>query len=351
ILLGSTQKCGVGTNIQDRMVALHNLDCPYRPADLSQREGRILRQGNLNKEVNIYRYVTKDTFDSYLWQLVENKQKFISQIMTSKITTRNCEDIDETVLNFSEVKALATGNPLIKEKMDIDNDISRLRLLKSNFDTQKYSLEDKVNFIFPKQLKENKLKLSLIENDIVTRNKNKTNNEFYMTIRGRKLDKREDAGAIIMTLGEKNIFGEIGYLQGFKVSLEKDKYQKYLVIGNESGYKHKVELSESPIGNVRKLENVLGNLENKRDKYQIKVEEIERNSVQAKEQLKRPFPYSEELKIKELRQMELDQLLSVEITTIDKIKEVKPEIDEIIKEAENSMKKSKVEKLNKENVR
>lgn len=308
ILLGSTSKLGVGTNIQDRLVCIHHLDCPYRPADIEQREGRILRQGNMNKEVNIYRYVTKDTFDSYLWQLVEQKQKFISQVMTSKSIARNCNDIDETILNYAEVKALATGNPYIKEKMQIDNDISRLRVLQSSYNSKKYNMQDNITYKYPSKIKALNLRLNNINNDIEVRESNITEG-FVITLKGEKFTKREDAGIILNSLRSLTDI-TIGNFKGFDISLNRDNFSDNLLIHGKLTYK--IELSDSPIGNMVKIENILNNFDKFRLESERDLEHCNRDLASAKIEIDKPFAYESELKSKLQRQSELNSLLSID---------------------------------------
>ncbi|MCY6356200.1 helicase-related protein [Clostridium sp. ZS2-4] len=313
VIIGSTPKMGAGTNIQDRLTALHHLDCPYRPSDIEQREGRILRQGNMNSEVSIYRYVTKNTFDSYLWQIVEQKQKFISQIMTSKSVARNCEDVDETVLSYAEVKALATGNPLIKEKMDIDNEVSRLRVLKSAYDNQKYTMQDNFTFKYPKLISEAKRQLEYIIKDINRRDMNIINN-FIITINGKVFDEREKAGTMLEALSSKIPKGKelhIGTFRGFDLILRINIFYEKLDLIIHGNSKYTVELGDSPHGNMIRIENALSNLENKLNSIEGKIEEYERNLQQSKIEYEKPFQYEEELKAKLARQFELNTLLDM----------------------------------------
>lgn len=330
IILGSTPKMGTGINIQDRLVALHHLDCPYRPSDIEQREGRILRQGNMNEEVNIYRYVTKDTFDSYLWQIVEQKQKFISQVMTSKSIARNCEDIDETVLSFAEVKALATGDPRIKEKMDIDNDVARLRVLKSSYDNQRYTLEDNFTYKYPKLIKEEEQRLECIIKDIEKRNMN-TTEKFSININGKLFDEREKAGTILKSLYNKVEPGKevhIGTYQGFYLLLRKSMlYESYEIIihGN---LKYRVELGDSPHGNMVRIENIIKNLEDRMKKSEEIIENHKKNLENSKLEYEKPFPYEEEYKAKLARQFELNQELDLGRNNEEVIDEDENEVEE-----------------------
>lgn len=340
IILGSTQKMGTGTNIQDRLVALHHLDCPYRPSDIEQREGRILRQGNMNKEVDIYRYVTKNTFDSYLWQLVEQKQKFISQIMTSKSISRNCEDIDESVLSFAEVKAIATGNPLIKEKMEIDMDVQKLKMLKSSFNNQRYKLQDKINFHLPKELQTNKANLEAVIKDIEKRNiqtvKDKEGNEkFKISLAGKIFDDRNKAGEMLNSLIDHKKLSSreeipVGIYKDFNLSLVLPylSYQPHLVV--KGNLKYSFELGQSNHGNIIKLENLLNKLDDRRDRIETNIEKINNDFINAEKEVKKVFPQEDLLNEKILRQEELNNLLDMNMK-LDDIIEGEIE-EEIIKE-------------------
>lgn len=314
IIIGSTQKMGTGTNIQDKLVALHHLDCPWRPSDLEQREGRILRQGNKNEEVNIYRYVTKGTFDSYLWQIVENKQRFISQIMTSKSIARNAEDIDETVLSFAEVKALATGNPLIKEKMDVDNEVSRLTLLKSSFSSRKYTMEDNFTYKYPRLISETKQRLEGIIKDIQRRDMNYSD-DFKITINGRLFDEREKAGTYIEALVSKQEDENevnLGKFKGFDLLIKKDNFMNQHKLILHGNMKHVAEFGDSPHGNMVRLENLLLGFEKRTERYETAIDEYERNMKQSKEEFNKPFKYEEELLSKLKRQFELNAKLDMD---------------------------------------
>lgn len=321
IIIGSTSKMGTGTNIQNRLVALQHVDCPYRPADIEQREGRIIRQGNMNDEVNIYRYVTKDTFDSYLWQLVENKQKFISQIMTSKSVVRSCEDIDDAVLSYAEVKALATGNPLIKEKMDIDNDVSRLTLLKADYNSKKYKMQDNFLYTYPKLISEAKQNHHNILMDIEKRNLNKSE-EFGIVINGIQYAEREDAGNMLMThFTQVNKVDElkVGQLYGFDISLKKSFYGDSINAILQGNSHYTVELGNSAHGNIIRLENTLANIEALATKLTAEIENHQRNLEESKIEFEKPFLHENELNQKLSRQSELNALL-------DMTKDVKDEI-------------------------
>ncbi|MGV8149453.1 MAG: helicase-related protein [Alkaliphilus sp.] len=314
IILGSTQKMGTGVNIQDRLIALHHLDCPWRPSDLEQREGRILRQGNKNEEVSIYRYITRNSFDAYLWQIVENKQRFISQIMTSKSIARNAEDIDETVLSFAEVKALATGNPLIKEKMDIDNEVSRLSLLKSSYSSKKYKMEDNFTYKYPKLINASKDKIECLIKDVEIRDMNKQN-DFKIMLNGLFFEEREKAGTYIQVLMSNLETGKeinIGKFNGFDLLIKKDYFMNqhnFILKGN---MKHTVEVGASPHGNMVRLENLLQNLEKQIERQDTLVNEYRRNMQQSKEEFEKPFIHEAELSAKLKRQFELNAELDMD---------------------------------------
>ncbi|SES64834.1 helicase-related protein [[Clostridium] polysaccharolyticum] len=310
IIIGSTSKMGTGVNIQDRLIAMHELDCPWRPADIEQREGRILRQGNMNNEVSIYRYVTKDTFDSYNWQLVEQKQKFIAQIMTSKDIQRNCEDIDDTVLSFAEVKALATGNPLIKEKMDIDTEVTRLKLLKSNFLNQKYKSENAYKRVYPNKIADLERKINDLQNDIVNRNKNKSD-VFSMQIMGVHFTERSDAGEALAGVLAMNYSSEaVGEYAGLQLFRKEGNAKCLLLMGTGSAYS--VEIGDSQIGNIARIENTVSNL----DKYLVdcnmRLERYRNDMEESRINSEKIFEHENELQEKMKRQAELNELLEVD---------------------------------------
>ncbi|WP_415340128.1 helicase-related protein [Clostridium perfringens] len=319
IIIGSTQKMGTGTNIQDRLVSLHHLDCPYRPADLEQREGRIIRQGNMNKEVNIYRYATKNTFDSYLWQIVEQKQKFISQVMTSKSVQRTFEDNDETALSFAEVKALATGNPLIKEKMEIDNDIAKLKMLKVEYENNKYKMQDNFTFKYPELIKNTENKIDELKNDIEFRNNN-TLSEFEITINNKTFDKRADAGqylrVLMNTKTENGI--KLGEYNGFNIMTSESIH--YIKLKKNGTYT--LELGLDNAGNMVRIENAIKTgLDNNLENNIKKLEEYKENLEQSKLEFEKPFVYENELTTKLKRQVELNQLLDIDNNSNNEISE------------------------------
>lgn len=318
VLLGSTQKMGAGTNVQTKLVALHHLDCPWRPSDLQQREGRIIRQGNENPEVDIYTYVTENTFDSYLYQLVESKQKFIGQIMTSKSPVRSAEDIDETALSYAEIKALCAGNPHIKEKMDLDIDVSRLKLLKANHLSQRYALEDQIIKEFPQKIKSLEQRIEGFKVDIDQLKRNTEPNEdgfspMYMP--GGVVRDKKDAGDAILGLCKSMTTPDpisIGQYRGFDMELSFDTFSREYKITLIHQLRHTVTLGTDIFGNIQRLDNALGAFE---ERMAACVEQLENTHVQfenAKVEVQKPFPQEEELKSKTERLNELNALLNLD---------------------------------------
>ena len=318
VLLGSTQKMGAGTNVQDRLIALHDLDCPWRPSDLEQRSGRIIRQGNSNEEVEIFRYVTEQTFDAYLYQLVEGKQKFASQIMSSKSPVRSAEDIDETALSYAEIKMLATGNPYIKEKMDLDIQVQKLRLLKSNYLSERYSLEDKVLKEFPQKIAEYGERIAGLEKDIVTAKKNpKSIGDTFvgMVVNGVPYSEKADAGQAIIdvckTLPDTQIY-PLGEYRGFKLSVHYEPFSHQHRVTIKGAISHEGILGTDAIGNITRIDNVIDGLEDMLTRTKALRDTTETQLANAKEQLEKPFVKDEELKQKEARLRELNALLNVD---------------------------------------
>ena len=327
VLIGSTPKMGAGTNCQDKLIALHDLDCPWRPSDLTQRSGRIRRQGNQNKEVYIYRYVTEKTFDAYLYQIVENKQKFISQIMTSKTPLRTAEDIDEVALSYAEIKALAAGNPLIIEKTDLDAQVSKLQLLKQSHLSEIYDLEDKVRKTYPNQIKGLENTISGYEKDIVVRDNNKKD-IFEMTINGIKYNERSEAGEKIVEECRKMRSPnpvEIGEFCGFKIEISFNSFSREFIVDLKSNLSHPTLLGESNSGNVIRIENLLSNLETKLEGKKTELENVKIQYENAKNEIKRPFPREEELQEKTKRLNELNVLLNLNEKTNEIIDDEKEE--------------------------
>ena len=315
VLIGSTDKCGTGVNVQTHLVAMHHVDCPWKPSSIEQREGRGIRQGNENEEVAIYRYVTKGTFDAYNWSLVENKQRFISQVMTSKAVSRSCEDIDEATLSYAEIKAVATGNPLIKEKMEIDNDVQRLKLLKASYDNQRYGLQDNFMIKYPKLIKTATEKLANVREDVKARDKELIDNpEFAITIGKATYTERVDGGTMMLEAISKCKTGEttaIGKFHGLELLVEKNFLGiNYMVLRGKTEYK--AELSTSPVGSMVKLENLFNGLHENIDFLEKKIEQYQNDLEASKAEYDKPFAYSEELNEKLARQCELNAQLDLE---------------------------------------
>lgn len=315
ILFGSTSKMGAGTNCQDKLIAIHNLDCPWRPADLTQRIGRILRQGNKNKEVYIYNYVTEGTFDAYLYQLVENKQRFISQIMTSKTPVRFAEDIDEAALNYAQIKALAAGNPLIMEKTDLDTQVAKLKLLKQNHLSQIYAMEDKVAKYYPSEIKRLESRIEGFKKDIELVEKNTPNSDDKfqsMTIKGVTYTDKKQAGDKILELCkniEKTEKQEIGSYRGFKMELDYEYGSFHIYLKNELS--HSVMLGNDNLGNITRINNEIDGFSFDLKQEQTELENTKIQFENAKEECKRPFKQEQELKEKSKRLDEVNVLLNM----------------------------------------
>ena len=317
-LLGSTAKMGAGTNVQDRLVALHHLDVPWRPSDIEQQEGRILRQGNMNDKVKIFRYVTEGTFDSYSWQVIENKQKFIGQIMTSKSPVRSCEDIDEAALSYAEVKALATGNPYIKEKMDLDIQVSKLKLMKANHTSQRYRLEDNIAQHYPKQIATMKERIAGYRTDIQTYEQNKPldKDAFSMKIGNRIFTDKKEAGTVLIDMcrsaKQPNMAVAIGEFQGFKMSVSFDSFNSKFSIALKGQLSHEVEIGADPLGNLQRLTNALEAMPGKVADVEQKLNNVEHQLETAKVEVTKPFPQEAELSEKLERLAELNALLNMD---------------------------------------
>ena len=320
VLMGSTFKMGAGMNVQDRLVALHDLDCPWRPGDLEQRSGRIIRQGNRNKEVHIYRYVTESTFDAYLWQTVENKQKFISQIMTSKSPVRSCEDIDEAALSYAEIKALCAGDERIREKMDLDVDVARLRLMKANHQSQQYRLEDNILRHFPAQIEESKGFLSGFEADMKTLEQHPHPKDGFagMEVKGDLLTDKDNAGAAILE-AFKDAKGlepvPIGSYRGFAMSLTVENFGKDFILTLKGRMSHRVELGKDARGNLVRIDNALAQMPERYKTVQGRFENVQAQLATAKAELGKPFPQEAELKEKSARLAELNAELNIDDRT------------------------------------
>ena len=326
IMIGSTSKMGAGTNVQNKLIASHDLDCPWKPRDMEQRRGRMVRQGNENKKVQLFRYVTKDTFDAYLFQTLENKQRFISQIMTSKTPARNCDDIDESTLSYAEVKALCIANPHIKEKMELDIEISKLQMIKSEFMNIHYRLEDAVHVKLPQELANEISELKNMEADRKALadypiEYDSEGHEVFspMTVNGRTFTDRKEAGAALIkaaiqsAIGNKNNAVTIGEYKGFKLDVYTDSAGKVnLYIKGKSSVS--IIMSESEGGNITKINNALNNIEDRIVRYKDRIEALKRQIENSKTELTKPFPQEQELKDKLERQTELALLLNLDNT-------------------------------------
>ena len=318
ILLGSTQRMGAGTNCQQKLIALHHLDCPWRPSDLQQREGRIIRQGNENPEVDIYSYVTEGTFDAYLYQLVESKQKFISQIMTSKSPVRSAEDVDEQALSYAEIKALASGNPMIKEKMDLDIEVSKLKLLKANHLSQKYALEDAISKGFPKQIAEMQARIAGYGADIATVKENThPNGDGFspLTLAGVTYADKKEAGAALLTMCQTMLSPEatqVGSYRGLTLELAFDTFAREYRLTMIGQLRHTVTLGTDVFGNLQRMENALEGLPIKEQTCREQLSDLQTQLETAKAEVQKPFPRETELNTKTARLEELNTLLNLD---------------------------------------
>lgn len=303
---------GAGTNVQTKLIASHDLDCPWRPSDLEQRSGRIIRQGNENSDVHIYRYVTERTFDSYLYQLVENKQKFISQVMTSKSPVRSAEDIDETSLSYAEIKALASGNPKVKEKMELDAKVGKLKLAKANYLSQKYELEDQILKYYPQKIKMLEERINGLKKD---KDEVTYQSEFVeMTIQDMKITDKKQAGqAILLACHQLKSADEldIGEYRGFKMSLKYDSfYNDYtLILKNHLSYS--VELGKDVYGNITRIDNVIDNISKKLETENRLLKETNQQFINAKEEVQKPFEKEDELQNLNQRLSKLNKELDI----------------------------------------
>lgn len=318
VLIGSTQKMGAGTNAQRKLIALHHMDCPWRPSDLQQREGRIIRQGNENPKVDIYTYVTENTFDSYLYQLVEGKQKFIGQIMTSKSPVRSAEDIDETALSYAEIKALCSGNPQIKEKMDLDIEVQKLKLLRSNHMSQRYALEDKLIHSFPMQIASTRQMIDGLRSDMVLLKENTHPNEdgfSPMVISGQTYTEKKAAGTAILEACNALTSADpvpLGSYRGFKLTLCFDSFEKLFKISMQGTLTYKVGLGTDVFGNIQRIDNLLESMPTRQLDYKEKLKNLEIQVENAKQEVAKPFPREEELKAKSARLDQLNILLNMD---------------------------------------
>ena len=324
-LLGSTAKMGAGTNVQDRLIALHHLDVPWRPSDIEQQEGRILRQGNLNPKVKIFRYVTENTFDAYSWQLIENKQKFIGQIMTSKSPVRSCEDIDDAALTYAEVKALATGNPYIKQKMDLDIQVSKLKLLKANHTSQKYRLEDDIAKRYPMQIAALKEKIAGLKSDIAVYNANKPADKeaFAMTVAGKTYEDRKEAGTALIAMCKEmklvNTPVSVGEYLGMKMAVMFEPIFKKFTLTIKGSMSHSVDIGSDPSGNITRINNALENMGKQLEETVTQLSNTEHQLETAKEEVQKPFPQEAELSEKLEKLAELNALLNMDEKSDDTV--------------------------------
>ncbi len=317
VLLGSTQKMGAGTNCQDRLVAIHDLDCPWRPGDLAQRKGRIERQGNMNKLVHVYRYVTEGTFDAYLWQTVENKQKFISQIMSSKSPVRSCDDVDETALSFAEIKALCAGDPRIKERMDLDVDVSRLKIMKSSHQNNQYRLQDNLLKTFPEQISKYTGLIQAIQTDMQTLQENPHPVDGFsgMTVLADTLTEKDNAGAALLEAVKQATSSEpvvIGSYRGFKMLATLENFGKTYFLTLKGKTFYRAELGSDPRGNLTRLDNVLNQMPQRLQRVQSALDDTRHQQAAANAELGKPFPFEDELREKNARLIALDAELNLD---------------------------------------
>nr|WP_243243858.1 SNF2-related protein [Ruminococcus sp. D54t1_190329_F1] len=317
VLMGSTAKMGAGTNVQDRLVALHDLDCPWRPGDLAQRKGRIERQGNQNPLVHVYRYVTEGTFDAYLWQTVENKQKFISQIMTSKSPVRSCDDVDETALSFAEIKALCAGDPRIKERMDLDVEVSRLKLMKADHQSKQYRLEDQLLKYFPEEIEKHKGFIKGFESDleVLAAHPHPEDGFAGMEIRGDLLTDKENAGAALLDACKEVKTSDpvqIGSYRGYAMSVEFSAWKQEYTLLLKGQMTHRATLGTDPRGNLTRIDNALAQMPQRLEAAKAQLDNLYQQQAAAKEEVGKPFLYEEELKSKNARLVELDTLLNID---------------------------------------
>lgn len=318
VLLGSTAKLGAGTNMQDRLIALHHLDAPWKPSDLEQQEGRILRQGNMNEKVQIYRYVTEGTFDAYMWQILENKQKFISQIMTSKSPVRSCEDVDDTALSYAEIKALATGNPYIKEKMDLDIQVAKLRMLRANYTSQIYRLESQIAKSFPSQITAVQQRIANLEADkaaaasILALDKE----QFEMKVSGTVYTERKAAGDALIKAcsAARSVSQELpaGEYHGFRLSIGYDAFSNTFELTVRGQGKYTIKMGADPSGNITRINNVLEGFGGNLDDSRRKLATLEQQLQTAQEEVAKPFPQEQDLIQKQARLSELNALLNMD---------------------------------------
>lgn len=314
ILMGSTQMMGAGTNVQSKLIAIHHCDCPWRPSDLAQRNGRILRQGNMNEEVEIYRYVTEQTFDAYSYQLIEQKQRFIGQIMTSKAPVRSAADLDEAALSYAEVKALATGNPKIKERMELDVEVSRLKLLKSEYRNQKYRYETQISTTLPRRISAIKQRIEGLKTDVQT-GKQYEDADFSMTLGGKSYTEKKDAGELLLssmkTIKDQKPH-EVGHYKGFDILLQRDDLFKQPYMELQGSIRHRIEMGSDAFGNIQRMDNLIKNLPDMLRHRNEELSSTEKQLEVAKQEIQKPFGQEDELKDKLIRLDELNHELAMD---------------------------------------
>ena len=317
VLLGSTSKMGAGTNVQSRLVAVHHLDVGWKPSDMTQRNGRIIRQGNMNKEVKVFNYVTEGTFDAYLWQTLENKQRFISQIMTSKSPVRSCNDVDEVALSFAEIKALCAGDPRIKERMDLDVEVARLKLMKADHQSKQYRLEDQLLKYFPQEIETNKGFIKGFEADLETLAAHPHPEDGFagMEIRGDVLTDKENAGAALLDAC-KEVKGsepvQIGSYRGFTMSVEFSAWKQEYTLLLKGQMTHRASLGTDPRGNLTRIDNALAQMPQRLEAVKNQLDNLYQQQAAAKEEIGKPFPFEDDLRVKSARLVELDTLLNID---------------------------------------
>ena len=315
ILFGSTQKLGAGTNVQDRLIALHDLDAPWRPGDLEQRAGRIVRQGNMNPDVHIYRYVTEKSFDSYLWQTIENKQRFISQIMSSKSPVRACDDVDETALSYAEIKALCAGDPRIKEKMDLDIEVAKLRLMKADYQSNQFKLEDQILKQYPEEIRQAQERAKGYRADMALLEAHPLPKDGFvgMAIKGKRIVDKEAAGKMLLEACRLSPHDmELGEYRGMKMTVDYDSYRQEVKLILRGEMSHAVTMGTDVYGNLTRIENVLANMPQKLEKAEERIAELERQTEQAKAELGKPFAQEKDLEAKAARLAELNAALNID---------------------------------------
>ena len=315
ILFGSTQKLGAGTNVQDRLIALHDLDAPWRPGDLEQRAGRIVRQGNMNPDVHIYRYVTEKSFDSYLWQTIENKQRFISQIMSSKSPVRACDDVDETALSYAEIKALCAGDPRIKEKMDLDIEVAKLRLMKADYQSNQFKLEDQILKQYPEEIRQAQERAKGYRADMALLEAHPLPKDGFvgMAIKGKRIADKEAAGKMLLEACRLSPHDmELGEYRGMKMTVDYDSYRQEVKLILRGEMSHTVTMGTDVYGNLTRIENALANMPQKLEKAEERIAELERQTEQAKAELGKPFAQEKALEAKAARLAELNAALNID---------------------------------------